>query len=111
MTEKIRVSVDPDSMTMGDLEDFESYTGTSFAESVKHVKVLDDEGNVKRDDRGRPETQVQMTAKAMTALMWIAIRQDRPGFTVKEAREVRPSAIEWVGGDDDDEAAGDGAGK
>lgn len=61
------IVVDPNSLTLGEIEDVEEYAGKPAAE------LFGDGG---------------MTAKAMTAFVWIVKRRDDPTFTVEQARAM-----------------------
>ena len=102
-------------LTIGDMEDFEDAVGVPLTEALKPVKVRDDEGNLVRHscaesgcdesckDNGRPEETVNMTAKVLKALIWIASRQDNPDFTLEDARNVKVTELDIVRRDDESE--------
>jgi hypothetical protein len=96
MTDKVALRIDPDALTIGDLEDFEDVTGSSLFDAIKPVQVKDEDGNLVRDEKGRPETEVKLSAKALKALIWIMKRAEEPNFTVDDARNVRVSSLEIV---------------
>lgn len=100
MSEKL--TIDPNAMTIGDLEDFEDVVGLSMDKAFKPVPVLDDEGNrvyAEPDDKGiaRPEMTVELSTKALKALVWIIKRQDDPNFTLEDARNVKVSELDIEG--------------
>ncbi|MEV6638099.1 hypothetical protein AB0M54_45990 [Actinoplanes sp. NPDC051470] len=98
----IELSFNPDSLTLGDLEDFEDFTGQSIDEAIKPVPVLDDNGDRVFDDRGRPEMGTKVSTKALIALVWLVKRADEPTFTVADARKVRVSALKMTSPDEGD---------
>lgn len=94
--EKVVLKVDPDALTIGDLEDFEDVVGASLFDALQPVPTRDEDGSVVRDEKGRPVTEVKVTAKALKALIWITQRVDRPDFTLQDARNVRVTSLEIV---------------
>ena len=98
--EKINIRFDEDNLTIGDLEDFEDAVGVPLFDALKQVRQYDDEGNLVTDERGRPVMAVNLTAKAMKGLVWITLRQERPGFSLDDARSVKVTALEWVAAED-----------
>jgi hypothetical protein len=105
MSNAVNLRIDPDTLTIGDLEDFEMVTGKPMFDVLKPVQVRDDEGQIVRGEDGRPETEVKVTAVALKALVWISQRAENPAFTLDDARNVRVAALEIVG---DDEGEGEG---
>jgi len=98
-TDKFILTVDEDEFTIGDLEDFETVAGVSFVSALKHTVVKDDEGKTVFDAEGRPEKEVNLSPKALKALIWISKRRTDPSFTVDDARNVKVSAIEMAESD------------
>lgn len=107
MADKVALRIDPDALTIGDLEDFEDVTGASLFDAIKPVQVRDEDGEIVRDEKGRPETEVKLTAKALKALIWIMKRIDQPDFSIEDARNVRVTSLEILG-DDEPESEGNG---
>jgi hypothetical protein len=103
--EKINIRFDEDELTLGDLEDFEDTVGVPLFEALKPKPVLDEDGNKVTDEKGRPQMGVELSAKALKGLVWIVLRQERPGFTLEDARNVKVAALEIVGKDDEEEEA------
>lgn len=92
--EKTKITINANKLTLGDLDDFESVVGKSFSKAVREVSIVDDDGNVVRDQKGRPLKEVDMSAKAMVALVWISQRKKDPAFTLDDARAVSLDDIE-----------------
>lgn len=112
--EKISLRIDPDELTIGDLEDFEEGVGLPLHEALKQVPIRDDEGKLvlgEPDEKGkqRPETEVKISAKALKHLVWIIKRSTDETFTLADARKVKVGALEIVG-DDDDSGNDEGSG-
>ncbi len=106
MTDKISLRIDPDALTIGDLEDFEDGVGVPLYDALKPVVVKDDEGKVVLDEpdekgRQRPLTEVKISSKALKHLVWIIQRNTNPDFTLTDARNVKVGNLEIVGDDDE----------
>lgn len=101
MSEKL--SINPQDMTIGDLEDFEDVVGMSMDKAFKPVPLLDENGErvFEKDAKGvlRPQTTVELSTKALKALIWIVKRQDNPDFTLEDARKIKVSELELQGDD------------
>ena len=105
--DKISLRVNPDTLTIGDLEDFEDGVGISLDEAIKTVVVTDDEGNKVLDEDGRPETTVKLSMKALAHLVWIVQRTDNPDFTLADARKTRIGSLEIEGDEPETDAGKD----
>lgn len=81
-----RIEIDVNDLTLGDLEDIESVVGTDTMRLVMKGEV---------------------TPKAMVALVWVAMRQTDPGFSLDDARKVNLKQFSF-GGADIDPFGGDG---
>ncbi|MDT0472785.1 hypothetical protein RM863_11675 [Streptomyces sp. DSM 41014] len=95
----VSLRIDPDVLTIGDLEDFEDVVGAPLYDVLQAKPVRDSEGRKVLDDDGRPELQTQIPTKALKALIWITQRNENPDFSLQDARNVRVSALELVAGD------------
>ena len=84
-----KLRFDPDDLTLGELEEFETVTGKPLDEVMSEQPVIDADGKPVRDKRGRPVRQVRMSMKEVIALMWLIRRRDEPGFTLDDARKLR----------------------
>jgi len=84
-----KLRFDPDDLTLGELEEFETATGKPLDEVMSEQPVVGADGKPVRDKRGRPLQQVRMTMKEVIALMWLIRRRDEPGFTLEDARKLR----------------------
>lgn len=97
--ETVALRVDPDVLTIGDLEDFEDIVGKPLYD-VLQPKPVYENGKKVLDEKGRPELQTQISTKALKALIFITQRIEKPDFTLDDARRVRVSALELVGAED-----------
>lgn len=89
------VTFDPNDLTFGDMEDFESIVGVPFEVALAAKPTLDPEtGEFQRDNRGRLVTKVQPSPKAMVALIYIGVRRTDPTFTVDDARKMKVSELQ-----------------
>ncbi|WP_144121125.1 hypothetical protein [Catellatospora sichuanensis] len=91
--ETLDINLDPDDLTLGDLEDFEEFVGKPIDDVVRPVPVLDDEGNRVFDAKGRPEMTTKIPAKGIICLVWLVKRKSDPSFTLADARKVRVTAL------------------
>ena len=98
-TESVSLRIDPDVLTIGDLEDFEDVVGAPLYDVLQPKPVRDSEGKKVLDADGRPELQTQISTKALKALIWITQRIEKPDFSLEDARNVRVSALELVASD------------
>ena len=104
--EKVTIKFDEDNLTLGDLEDFEDTVGVGLFEALKPVTVIGEDGKPERDEKGAPVQEVNLTAKALKALVWIVLRAERPNFTLEDARNVKVTALEIVAKDEDEADSG-----
>jgi hypothetical protein len=98
--ESISLRIDPDVLTIGDLEDFEDVVGAAIYDVLSPRPVIGSDGKKVLDEKGRPELETKIPTKALKALIWISQRVDNPDFTLQDARNVRVSALELVGTED-----------
>jgi hypothetical protein len=98
--ETVALRIDPDVLTIGDLEDFEDVVGKPLYDVLQPKPVYGPDGKKLLDEKGRPELQTQISSKALKALIWISQRAEKPGFSLDDARSVKVSALELVGVDD-----------
>jgi hypothetical protein len=96
--ETVALRIDPDSLTVGDLEDFEEVVGAPLYDVLQPKPVFED-GKKVLDDDGRPVLETKISSKALKALIWISQRAEKPGFSLEDARNVKVSALELVGVD------------
>ncbi len=119
-----KIVFDENTLTIGDLEDFEDAIGMSLTTALKPIPVRDAEtGEVVRHDcrndecegavnddgfcreNGRPLQTVDMKAKVLKGLIWIANRQENPEFTLADARNVKVTELDIVRLDDEGDAS------
>ncbi|MGV9815468.1 hypothetical protein ACWDTQ_26600 [Streptomyces cellulosae] len=99
-TDSVSLRIDPDVLTIGDLEDFEDVVGAPLYDVLQPRPVRDADGKKVLDEKGRPEMQMQLPTKALKALIWITQRVEKPDFSLEDARNVRVSALELVAPED-----------
>lgn len=103
----MKFKIDPDGFTLGDMEDFEELTGKSLQTALKPVPVFDEEtGERVKDEKGRPVSAADMSAKTLTALVWIAARATNPDLTIAEARKIKVTELVFDSAEDDVEGNG-----
>lgn len=76
----MKLNLDPDALTFGDLEDYENLTG------VPLMSIFGE------DKEGNPLER--LPAKQVVALVWICGRSENPDFTYEDARKVPITSIE-----------------
>ncbi|MFJ5997544.1 hypothetical protein [Streptomyces sp. NPDC092370] len=97
--ETVALRIDPDVLTIGDLEDFEDVVGAPLYEVLQPKPVIGSDGKKVLDEKGRPELETKIPTKALKALIWITQRIEKPDFSLEDARNVKVSALELVGVD------------
>lgn len=80
--ERLQLSIDD--VSLGDLEEFEEYTGMPFT-MIDQVQALIESG--------------QMTTKLLTGMALLALRQDNPDATIEDAKRVKITQL--MGATDD----------
>jgi hypothetical protein len=90
----MKLTVRPNDMSIGDLEDFYDQTGMPIEKAFEPKPVLDDDGQKVLDDKGRPVKEVQVNPKMLKVLVWIIERASNPDFTLEDARKVKISELE-----------------
>jgi hypothetical protein len=98
-TDSVSLRIDPDVLTIGDLEDFEDVVGVALYDVLQPKPVYGPDGKKVLDEKGRPELETKIPTKALKALIWITQRVEKPDFSLQDARNVRVSALELVGAD------------
>jgi hypothetical protein len=71
--------MDIDSITLGDIEEIETYAGLPF-------------GDIGENKPG--------VSKLRTALVWVLKRKENPAFTIEDARALSPNELEQLFADD-----------
>lgn len=80
----MKLQLDIDAFTFGDLEDFEKETGESLVATFSALQT-DDDGNL--DLSG-------LSMSTLVSLVWIMGRTQNPEFTREDARKVRLDELE-----------------
>lgn len=98
MGEKIKVSMDMDDLTFGELEDFEVATGLVMSEAVRSDIVRDKEGRPvpdPDDEKGRPLREVKMGVKAMMGMVYLALKRTNPETSFEDIRQMKMSEVDF----------------
>lgn len=93
-----KISLDMDTLTLGDLEAFEEAIGGDLMEILTPQIVRDEKGHPVpdfKDPKHRPLKQVKVNAKAMVGLVWIALRKTAPDLTLAEVRAMPLTSLEF----------------
>jgi hypothetical protein len=107
MGEKLKVSMDMDDMTFGELEEFENVTGLVMSDAVRSEIVRDKDGRPvpdPDDDKGRPLKQVKMGVKAMMGMVYLAMKRQNPTVTFDEIRTMKMTDIDFEVSEGDDDS-------
>ena len=99
----IEINLSEDSLTIGDLEEFEDITGVSFDEGMKPVHLTDDSGNLMYDDKGRPTMGVKPSMKMVIALAYISAKKSNPNVTLDDIRNTSVKDFAFTGAEVEDE--------
>ena len=89
----MKLRIDPDVLTLGDLEDFESAAGVDLLATLGRIDAA--------------SGMAGLGIKTVVALVWICMRSDQPDFTLDDARKVRLAEIEVEVGEPDPTSGGD----
>lgn len=88
----MKIHLNPDALTFGDLEDFETYVGTPLMDTFDKVGA----GGIG-----------SISGKALVALVWICGRGENPDMTLDEARKAKLTDLEVEVGTEDPTPAAD----
>ena len=97
MAEKLKISMNMDDLTFGDLEEFESVTGLVMSDAVRTEIVRDSNGRAvpdPEDPKGRPLKETKMSAKAMLGLVYLSMKHDDPTVTIDSVRNIKLSDVD-----------------
>lgn len=94
------LNLNPEDLSIGDLEDFEEITGKSLQDALEAKPVLDENGKQKKDAKGRPLREVQIPASVLKALVYLTKRRENPEFTLKDARNVKVTELNFTEADE-----------
>lgn len=83
------LTLDPDDLTLGEMEEFEEITGRTLSDLMRGEIALDDEDKPRRDAKGKVLREINPRAKEITALVFLARRREEPDFTLDQARAVK----------------------
>ena len=74
------LNLNPEDLSIGDLEDFEDITGMQLQKALEAKPVLDDAGEQVKDEKGRPLREVQIPTKVLKALVFLDQAPGEPGI-------------------------------
>lgn len=95
---KLKVSLDMDDLTFGELELFEDVTGMVLSDAYKTEIVRDRNGKPvpdPDDEKGRPLKEVKTSAKAMMGMVFLALRRDNAKLTFEDVRALKMSDVDF----------------
>lgn len=94
----MKVSVNMDDLTFGELELFEEVTGLVMSDAIKQEIVRDPKGRPVADPddpKGRPLKEVKMSAKAMMGMVYLGLRKANPDMTFEDVRNLKLSDVDF----------------
>jgi hypothetical protein len=95
------LNLNPEDLSIGDLEDFEEITGMQLQKALEAKPVIDpDTGKQVKDAKGRPLREVQISTKVLKALVFLTKRRENPEFTLKDARDVKVTELNFAEADE-----------
>lgn len=83
------LTLNPDDLTLGEMEEFEDIAGRPLADVMRGEVALDDEDKPVRDARGKVVREIRPRVKEITALVFLAKRRSDPSYTLAGARGVK----------------------
>lgn len=96
---RLKVSLDMDDLTFGELELFEDVTGMVLSDAYKTEIVRDPKTGLPvpdpDDEKGRPLKEVKTSAKAMMGMVFLALRRQKPDLTFDDVRALRMSDVDF----------------
>lgn len=113
MGEKIKVSMNMDDMTFGELEEFELVTGMVMSDAIRTAIVRDSEGRAVADPddpKGRPLKETKMGVKAMMGMVYLALKRDNPEVSFADIRKLKMNDIDFEMSESDEDVEGDAEG-
>jgi hypothetical protein len=95
------LSLNPEDLSLGDLEDFEEITGMQLQKALEAKPVIDpDTGKQAKDDQGRPLREAQISTVVLKALVFLTKRREDPTFTLADARNVKVTELNFTEADE-----------
>jgi hypothetical protein len=94
------LNLNPEDLSLGDLEDFENITGKSLQDALVAKPVLDENGKQVKDAKGRPLREAQLSITVIKALVYLTKRRDNPAFTLDDARNVKVTELNFTEADE-----------
>jgi hypothetical protein len=93
------LNLNPEELSLGDLEDFETITGKTLQEALEAKPALDENGKQRKDAKGRPLREAQLSITVIKALVYLTKRRDNPAFTLDDARNVKVTELNFTEAD------------
>lgn len=99
MAEKLKITLDMDDLTFGDMELFEDVTGLVMSDAVRTEVVIDPKTKMPvpdpEDPKGRPLKETKMSARAMMGLVFLSLRKENPEITFEEVKNIKMSDVDF----------------
>lgn len=94
------LNLNPEDLSLGDLEDFETITGKQLQDALAAKPVLDEKGKQVKDEKGRPLREAQLSITVIKALVYLTKRRENPAFTLEDARNVKVTELNFTEADE-----------
>ncbi len=92
------IVMNPEDLTLGDMELFEEATGQDLFETLKAVPDVDPETGMPIPDPanpGRPLMTVKVNTKALLGLIYVVLKKDQPDITIEEVKKLKISDFDF----------------
>lgn len=107
---KYTINMNTDAMSFEELEIFEDIAKVPVSDAFKTTVVRNDEGHPvpdPDDPKGRPLTEVHVSARALKAMVFVNLRRQDPDITLEQVNKITLNEIDFFSeGDDDDNSEG-----
>lgn len=88
------LKLDPEDLTLGEMEEFEELAGRPLAKMIQGDIVKDDDGKPMLGPDNKPLREIDPRVKDIIALVYLAKRRENPEFTLADARGVKISELQ-----------------
>lgn len=98
MGEKVKVSLDMDTLTFEELEEFEDRTGMVMSDAIRTVIVRDKDNRPipdPDDPKGRPLKEVKMSARAMRCLVYLTMKRENPELQYADTLKMTMNDVDF----------------
>ena len=86
--EAVKIVLDAEALTLGDLEDFEDFVGQDLFAVIPTTE--------------EQAAEFKPSAKVLTGIVWIVKRAENPDFTIEDARHTKIADLDLKFGEEPD---------